>query len=72
MSIKNQKDIKPRPILDIGRMTVSFRADFLRKGHFICLHPLSKCHFYPFLMNFFFKTQGTRLSAIVAPRIGPM
>ena len=48
MNIKNQKDIKPGPILDIGGMSMIFRANFLKKGHFVCLHTRNRCHFIHF------------------------
>ena len=39
-------------------MSAFFRKNFRKKGHFVCLHPLNRCHFYPFLIkNIFFKTQ---------------
>ena len=52
MSIKKQK--KTKPILDIGGMSVFFRADFLKKGHFVCLHTVNRYYFYPFLMKILF------------------
>ena len=43
----------------------------LYKGDSVCLHTLNKCHFYQFLMKIlFFKTQGTRLSSIIASNQG--
>ena len=43
-----------RSILDIEGMGAFFRANFMKKRHFVCLQPLNKCHFYPFLMKIFF------------------
>ena len=42
------------PILDIEGMCAFFMANFLRKGHFVCLHPPDRCHLCPFLMKIFF------------------
>ena len=36
-------------ILDIGGM-----GAFLKAENFVCLHPLNRCFFYPFLMKIFF------------------
>ena len=33
------------PILGIGGMGAFLRVHFLKKGHFVCSHPLSRCHF---------------------------
>ena len=41
-----------------------------KKGYFVFLHPLKRCHFYPFIMKFKKNTQSTRLRAVVAPNIG--
>ena len=50
---------------------VFLRRIFLgEKGYFVFLHPLKRCHFYPFIMKFKKKTQSTRLRAVVAPNIG--
>ena len=60
------------PNLDLGVMGAFFRANVLKKGHFVCLHPLNRCHFTQPISNenIFFKTQGTRLGAIVTPNKG--
>ena len=46
------------PILGIRGIGVFFRAHFLKKGHFVCLHPLNRCHFILFLMKYFFQNSG--------------
>ena len=43
-----------KPILDNGDISMIFRANFMKKMYFVCLHPLNRCHFYPFLMKIFF------------------
>ena len=59
------------PILDIESMGACFRAHFQKKGHFVCLHPLKQISFLTISNGIiFFKTQGTRLGAIVAPNKG--
>ena len=62
------------PILDSEEIGALFWAHFSKKGHFACSH--SPKRDMPFLTisnkNIFFKTQGNRLGAIVAPsKIGP-
>ena len=42
------------PITDNGGMGVFFAARFLKKGHFVYLYPLNRCHFQPFLIKIFF------------------
>ena len=40
-----------------------------KKGHFVCLHPINRCHVIFIILNenIFFKTQGSRLAVIVTP-----
>ena len=37
-----------------GHGCVFLRAHSLKKVHFVCLHPLNRYHFWPFLMKIFF------------------
>ena len=60
------------PILDIRGMGVFFRAYFLGKRAFCLLAPPKQMSFLIISNeNIFFKTQGTRLGAIVSPNKGP-
>ena len=65
------KKLAAGPIIpNIGSMGAPFGAQLLKKGHFVCLQPLNM----PFLTvsndNISFKSQGTRLDAIVATHEG--
>ena len=58
-------------ILDIGSMVAFFRPCFLKKMAFCLLATPKRMSFLTISNeNFFFKTQGTRLGAIVAPNRG--
>ena len=46
-----------------------FSTQFMKKGNFVCLHPL-KHHFWSCQIKMFFKTQGSRFPATVTPNKG--
>ena len=67
MIIKNQKNIKPGVILDIWGMSMFLGQILWKKAFCLLAHPKYMLFLSISDENIFFKTQGTRLSVIVAP-----
>ena len=60
------------PILDIRGMVAFFGANFFKKVTFCLLASPKQMSFLTISNeNIFFKNQGTRLGAIIAPNKGP-